>query len=72
MYNIATDNLCRYCDTNCLTCTLSNTHCSTCAVGKFLYNNACTTQCPTKFYGDSSDNTCKGCHANCATCSAAL
>ena len=64
--NIVTGLLSR-CDSNCLTCSETSTHCDTCNDGFYLQDNICVSGCSSQYYLDG--RICHKCHDNCLTCS---
>ena len=55
---------------NCQTCDTTANACSLCDSGYFLYNSACTSNCPNGFYADSNITapSCISCMDNCLLC----
>ena len=62
------NNYCVLC-VNCLTCSGAAIQCLSCATTMYLYDQSCSTQCPTHYYPDTLTNTCIMCSSNCVNCS---
>lgn len=61
--------LCVNCISPCYTCTTSAI-CLTCVSGTYLFNNTCSTTCPTGYYvANPTTNNCDACSTSCVTCS---
>ncbi|EAR90506.3 zinc finger lsd1 subclass family protein (macronuclear) [Tetrahymena thermophila SB210] len=68
-YHDLNSNLCKQCDSLCLTCNgplISN--CTSCRQGLFLQNNICKPICDGSYYGETLTNTCNPCDSTCLTC----
>ena len=61
---------CAACNSLCKTCSGdTSSHCLSCYVGTYLYNNNCLNNCPDGFFNDQSTLICQTCNINCKTCS---
>lgn len=61
---------------NCITCDATNNACTQCALDYYLYDSACTSNCPNGFYADNSTDptvggVCVACMADCLVCDSA-
>ncbi|GAA5853684.1 hypothetical protein JCM9279_000275 [Rhodotorula babjevae] len=71
---VSSDGLsCDACDSTCATCSLSTSHCTSCAsTSALILNGTCISgsSCPAGYFAPSSNtSTCLACHPDCATCS---
>jgi proprotein convertase subtilisin/kexin type 5 len=71
-YEDETDNKCKVCNTECLTCSLTSSNCTTCGrvngIKLYLENNTCVATCASGSYMNSSNNECEICAEGCLTC----
>ncbi|KAL4507146.1 hypothetical protein ABPG72_001939 [Tetrahymena utriculariae] len=51
----------------CTICPNSN-QCTYCDTGYFLYNNSCSTTCPTQYFQNGTNRTCDVCDTSCKNC----
>lgn len=66
-YTTTTDNICKQCSSNCVTCRGSVTFCESCSLELYLYEGYCQKSCPAGTYPSGSH--CILCNAPCVTCS---
>ena len=64
----AKNNECQPCSSQCLTCLNSNTDCTSCPTGKYLYHNTCVSICK----GVLINSVCFDCDSNCKTCGGSI
>ncbi|EAR90508.3 zinc finger lsd1 subclass family protein (macronuclear) [Tetrahymena thermophila SB210] len=68
-YPDVSSNLCKVCDSSCLTCNGSySSNCTSCRQGLFLQNNQCKQNCDGSYFGESVTKTCQPCDQSCKTC----
>lgn len=60
-----TVNLCLSCDFTCQTCTANPSPCSLCTPNYYLYQNICSSSCPTDYFPDTATWTCLSCAVYC-------
>lgn len=58
--------ICLACLSPCSTCSIISSNCTSCIATYFLYQNTCSTTCPTKMYADSLTQSCKNCTFPCS------
>lgn len=61
-------SVCDACNTNCFTCSGTTTYCTSCTGSLKLYNNACTSSCPSDGKWVDLNNVCNACVSPCSTC----
>ena len=70
--SVTSGHLCRVCNSECLTCDLSSSNCTSCGrvngVWLFLQNFTCVAVCSAGTYMNSSLGQCVGCADGCLTC----
>lgn len=68
-YQDYTNVYCQTCNSNCKTCQVSATKCSSCDT-TYLYNSSCVVKCPSSYYSNSG--VCLPCTPNVSSCSQPL
>ena len=59
---------CDSCDNSCLTCQGIITNCTSCHAHTYLYNNSCSSTCPSPLVPDDPTLSCVSCDSSCKVC----
>ncbi|XP_028407122.1 antigen WC1.1-like [Dendronephthya gigantea] len=59
---------CQACSSDCITCSGTASHCTSCNYTHVLHGSKCLEECPDGYYIDLEMKTCKRCSDRCKTC----